>query len=103
MQVSSGTFNDIFSFFTRDYKPFKSVLSGVLSEIPQLENFLIDVEQRGQSLKAEIKSFFESYTQSKNNQLCPLFLEYLSLSKSHYFQIYEYHHIKSDPHHLVNL
>ncbi len=69
MQVSSGTFNDVFNFFTRDYKPFKNVINDVFSEFPQLENFLIDVEQRGQSLKAEIKSFFESYTQSKNNQL----------------------------------
>ena len=67
-KISSNSFDEIFSFFSKNTKAHKKEIKVIFQHIPEAESF-IRFRSFSNSIKKDIKSFFETYTINKKFEL----------------------------------
>ncbi len=68
-QISSHSFDDLFIFFSLNNKSYKKEIEKLLTIIPSAESHLFNLETKSKSIRADIKSFFDTYAQTKRTEL----------------------------------
>jgi len=68
-QISSHSFDDSFSFFTLTNKSYKKEIQKLVEVVPTVESLLFNLESISKSLRDDIKSFFNTYTETKRCEI----------------------------------
>ena len=68
-QISTYSFDDSFNFFSLNNKPYKNEIQQLLSIIPSAESHLFNLETTSKSLRSDLKSFFDTYSEIKQTEL----------------------------------
>ena len=68
-QITTHSFDDLFIFFSLNNKSYKKEIEHLLTIIPSAESHLLHLEKKSKSLRTDIKSFFDTYAQSKRTEL----------------------------------
>ena len=68
-QINLHSFDDSFSFFTLTNKSYKKEIQNLVEVVPTVESHLFNLESKSKSLREDIKSFFNTYAESKRPEM----------------------------------